>query len=74
VRSPGSGVADFLAADNGATRAEAITAWNELKELDVPKDYVSWVKASLRSRTTSVIGTALNAVAAPPWWAATPQR
>jgi hypothetical protein len=38
-------VADFLEADNGATRAEAIAAWNELKELDVPKDYVSWVKA-----------------------------
>ena len=38
-------VADFLEADKGATRAEAITAWNELKELDVPKDHVSWVKA-----------------------------
>jgi len=38
-------VADFLEADNGATRAEVIAAWNELKELDVPKDYVSWVKA-----------------------------
>jgi SAP domain-containing new25 len=38
-------VADFLEADNGATRAQAIIAWNELKELDVPKDYVSWVKA-----------------------------
>ena len=38
-------VADFLEADNGATRAEAIAAWNELKQLDVPKDYLSWVKA-----------------------------
>src|SRR3954466_2777971 len=38
-------VADFLEAGNGATRAEAIAAWNELKDLDVPKDYVSWVKA-----------------------------
>jgi hypothetical protein len=36
-------VADFLEADKG-TRAEAIAAWNELKELDVPKDYGSWVK------------------------------
>ena len=26
-------------------RAEAIAAWKELKEIDVPKDYVSWVKA-----------------------------
>jgi hypothetical protein len=30
-------VAAFLEADNGATRAEAIAAWNELKELDVPE-------------------------------------
>ena len=37
-------VADFLEADKGATRAEAIAAWKELKELDVPKNYVSWVK------------------------------
>ena len=38
-------VADFLDAQNGATRAEAIAAWKELKQLDVPKDYVSWVQA-----------------------------
>ena len=38
-------VADFLEADKKATRAEAIAAWKELKELDVPKDYASWVKA-----------------------------
>jgi len=38
-------VADFLEAENGATRAEAIAAWKKLKELDVPKNYVSWVKA-----------------------------
>jgi SAP domain-containing protein len=37
-------VADFLEADKSATRAEAIAAWKELKELDVPKDHVSWVK------------------------------
>jgi SAP domain-containing new25 len=37
-------VADFLNADNRATRAKAIAAWNELKALDVPKDYASWVK------------------------------
>jgi hypothetical protein len=28
-----------------ATRAEAIAAWTQLKELDVPKDYGSWVLA-----------------------------
>jgi hypothetical protein len=38
-------VADFLAADKKATRAEVIAAWTELKKLDVPKNYVSWVKA-----------------------------
>jgi hypothetical protein len=43
-------VAEFLAADEAATRAEAIAAWVELKELDVPKDYVSWVKARARHK------------------------
>jgi len=37
-------VADFLEGDTGATREEAIAAWHELKKLEVPKDYVSWVK------------------------------
>ena len=43
-------VADFLEAKNGATRAEAIAAWNELKDLDVPKDYVSWVEARAKRK------------------------
>src|SRR5215467_2369059 len=43
-------VADFLQANNMATRAEAIAAWIELKELDVPKDYLSWVKARAKHR------------------------
>jgi len=38
-------VAEFLAANKRATRADAIAAWTELKQLDVPKDYASWVKA-----------------------------
>jgi len=46
-------VADFLEARNGATRAEAIAAWNELKELDVPKDYASWVKARANGKGTT---------------------
>ena len=41
-------VADYLAADKKATRAEIIAAWNELKTLDVPKNYASWVKAAKR--------------------------
>jgi hypothetical protein len=38
-------VAEFLAANKGVTRAEAIAAWTELKRLDVPKDYASWARA-----------------------------
>jgi len=43
-------IADFLEADKRATRAEAIAAWTELKQLDVPKDYVSWVKARAKRK------------------------
>ena len=43
-------VAEFLAADKGVTRAEAIAAWTELKELDVPKNYASWVKARAKRK------------------------
>jgi len=46
-------VADFLEADKSATRGDAIAAWTELKELDVPKDYVSWVKARTRRKGRS---------------------
>jgi hypothetical protein len=42
-------VADFLAANTGTSRADVIAAWNELKALDVPKDYRSWVKARARA-------------------------
>jgi hypothetical protein len=43
-------VADFLEAEKRATRAEAIAAWTELKELDVRKDYVSWVEARAKRK------------------------
>jgi len=43
-------VADYLEADKRATRAEAIAAWTELKALDVPKEYASWVKARARRK------------------------
>ena len=43
-------VAEFLAADKKATRAEIIAAWKDLKTLDVPKDYASWVKARASAR------------------------
>lgn len=38
-------LADFLKAENGATRAEAIAAWKVLKKLDLPKNYASWARA-----------------------------
>ena len=37
-------VADFLAAEKGATRDQAIREWKKLKTLDVPKDYRSWTR------------------------------
>lgn len=37
-------VAEFLATETGATRADAIAAWAELKVMDAPKNYASWVK------------------------------
>jgi hypothetical protein len=46
-------VAAFLAASHGATREQAIAAWKELKKLDVPKDYASWVKARRRQPSPS---------------------
>ena len=43
-------VAEFLAANKGKSRAEAIAAWTELKQLDAPKDYASWIKARARRK------------------------
>lgn len=37
-------MSEYLASETGATREQAILAWNELKTLDVPKDYRSWAK------------------------------
>ena len=45
-------VAEFLAAEKG-TRAEAIAAWTELKAMDVPTSYASWVKARAKRRKAS---------------------
>jgi hypothetical protein len=45
-------VADFLKANRGATRADIVAAWNELKQLDAPKDYASWVAARAKRTTT----------------------
>jgi SAP domain-containing new25 len=38
-------VSDFLVAEKGATREQAIKAWEQLKTLDIPKNYRSWAKS-----------------------------
>ncbi len=43
-------MSDFLAAQNGATKEQAIKAWAILKKMDVPKTYSAWARA--RSRTS----------------------
>jgi hypothetical protein len=43
-------VAEFLAAEKGSTHAGAIAAWKELKKLDMPKTYASWLKARAKRR------------------------
>ena len=37
-------MSDFLAAEKGATREQALKAWKKLKSLDVPKNYRAWKK------------------------------
>jgi hypothetical protein len=44
-------VAAFLAAEKKAKRSDAIAAWAELKTMDFPKDYASWVKARRKRKT-----------------------
>ena len=39
-------MSDFLAAEKGATREQAINAWQKLKTLDVPKNYSAWKRSS----------------------------
>jgi hypothetical protein len=46
-------VAEFLSTEKDGTRAEAIAAWKEVKELDVPKKYTSWVRARSNRRGKS---------------------
>jgi hypothetical protein len=37
-------VSDFLAAEKGATREQAMKAWKRLKTLDIPNNYRSWAE------------------------------
>jgi hypothetical protein len=41
-------MSDFLAAEKAATREQAIRAWRKLKQLDVPKNYRSWLESQSR--------------------------
>ena len=41
-------MSEFLTHEKGATREEAISAWKKLKEMDVPKNYRSWIKSLTR--------------------------
>ena len=45
-------VAEFLASEKNATRADAIAAWAKIKTMDTPKNYASWVKARAKRRKT----------------------
>ena len=38
-------MSDFLAAEKGATKEQAMKAWRKLKTLDAPKNYRSWVES-----------------------------
>jgi SAP domain-containing protein len=42
-------ISDFFAAEKNATREQAIKAWQQIKKMDVPKTYRSWVQLSRRS-------------------------
>ncbi len=37
-------LSDYLSAEKGATKEEAIRVWKKLKTLDIPKNYKSWKK------------------------------
>jgi hypothetical protein len=37
-------ISDFLAGESNATRDDAVNAWHELKQLDIPKEYRAWKK------------------------------
>jgi hypothetical protein len=43
-------MSDFLAAEKGATKEQAMKAWRKLKTVDIPKNYRSWVKSQSSKR------------------------
>jgi hypothetical protein len=49
-------VAEYLENEPNATHAAARAAWKQLKALDVPKDYASWVRRVGRTRRPTAKG------------------
>ena len=43
-------LADYFAANRGASRDDAIVAWKELKDMNVPKTFDAWRKITARRR------------------------
>jgi hypothetical protein len=41
-------LADYFAAEKGASRKDALAAWKTLKRMDAPKTYKSWRAATRR--------------------------
>ena len=37
-------ISDYLANEKNATREDALTAWNKLKDMKAKKDYITWKK------------------------------
>jgi hypothetical protein len=37
-------ISDFLAGEKNSTREQAVNAWGQLKQLDIPKNYRAWKK------------------------------
>lgn len=37
-------LSDFMAANQGATKQQALAAWEEVKQLDIPKTYQAWTQ------------------------------
>jgi hypothetical protein len=47
-------LADFFAAEKGASRRDALAAWKTLKKMDVPKTYEAWRAAVRRKRRGTI--------------------
>jgi SAP domain-containing protein len=44
-------LSDFLAGEENATREQALSAWHQLKKLDIPKNYRAWKRYRQRKKT-----------------------